>query len=210
QQYLREARNQRLDQQYLREARNQRLDQQISQNVQNDLRGVYGPNNDQRILRIQNQRRNQLVFSDSQSRIIVNFVNQVEDVLNRLRSINVENIEVLNRTSRTNFLNNLKEGTEVIETLERQSDIVPLLYNTTDRCDSNYRPFLPLRKFEVELVLDYLDYVKEGKAQQTNDYHTITGERPTRITEFFEENAGCFAPPERKSQMIARGDRSSR
>ncbi|CAG8814519.1 22364_t:CDS:2, partial [Dentiscutata erythropus] len=43
--------------------------------------------------------------------------------------------------------------------------------------------------------LESLDYIREGKADHvSDDYKKITGEKPTRIKSFFEDNAESFRP----------------
>ncbi|RIB10927.1 hypothetical protein C2G38_147363 [Gigaspora rosea] len=88
-----------------------------------------------------------------------------------------------------------RDAVEVIENIQKSLDVVPFLLDGRHRHDRHPQPFLPLSKYEIELILEGLDYVKEGKADHTSDdYKKITGEKPTRIKSFFEDNAESFRP----------------
>ncbi|CAG8492930.1 14328_t:CDS:2 [Gigaspora rosea] len=115
-------------------------------------------------------------------------VDTMRDIIARLKSIDIERFE-LDAQDRLIVLSNIKDAVEVIENIQKSLDVVPFLLDGRHRHDRHPQPFLPLSNLEG------LDYVKEGKADHTSDdYKKITGEKPTRIKSFFEDNAESFRP----------------
>ncbi|CAG8615603.1 19809_t:CDS:2, partial [Cetraspora pellucida] len=170
------------------------VDRQTS--CRNQYGNQYAPNRNALALqdRITGQSRFKDVQEERFNRNIAAFVNTMRDIIARLKNIDIERFE-LDAQERLFILSNIKDAVEVIENVQRSLDVVPFLLDERRRRDRHPRPFLPLSKYEIELILDVLDYVKEGKADRvSDDYKRITGKKPTRIKSFFEDNAESFRP----------------
>ncbi|KAG9290403.1 hypothetical protein G9A89_007134 [Geosiphon pyriformis] len=71
----------------------------------------------------------------------------------------------------------------------------------------NYqRPYLPLRRTDVQLILDTFDFIQEGYGRSTRDVREITGRDPEPLYNFFEENKEDFET-ERDGGRFGRGRR---
>ncbi|KAF0354249.1 NADP-binding protein [Gigaspora margarita] len=165
-------------------------------NRQFSARNYYGPNRN--ALGMQDKVTGSGRYRDVQeerfNRNVAACVDTMRDIIARLKSIDIERFE-LDVQDRLVILSNIKDAVEVIENIQKSLDVVPFLLDERHRHDRHPRPFLPLSKYEIELILERLDYVKEGKADHvSDDYKKITGEKPTRIKSFFEDNSESFRP----------------
>ncbi|KAG9290400.1 hypothetical protein G9A89_007131 [Geosiphon pyriformis] len=48
--------------------------------------------------------------------------------------------------------------------------------------------FLPIKEFEIEKILDLIEYARENKVSPTDDIRRINGREPESLEEFFREN----------------------
>ncbi|CAG8595559.1 11575_t:CDS:2 [Diversispora eburnea] len=118
-------------------------------------------------------------------RTVLEFVNDLKGVIERLKRIDLEKLEVLDNTNKAIMIGIIKEGIESIEVLERNLDVIPFLINTANNRRRYPKPFFPLK----------------GKARATDDYNRITGKRASKIKTFFEDNANCFTPHRRQRDI---------
>ncbi|CAJ0750544.1 6369_t:CDS:2, partial [Entrophospora sp. SA101] len=113
-------------------------------------------------------------------------LNGLEEVSNRIKRSGIEQIQVLNSENRTIVLDEVKNCIEMLQVC------IPsriFNFNTLDhkhRRGHYPRPFLPLNHIQIDMICDYLEYIKHGDAEQTDDVHKITGQSPTSIKIFFE------------------------
>jgi uncharacterized protein YbjT (DUF2867 family) len=124
---------------------------------------------------------------------------QIVAALEQLRRFEVERILNLNVDMRVPFLGELNQA------VERFTDIVqPISTDLTRRIDVSRRndvypaPFYPLHQTEIELVLDVLEWIKEGNAgRPTGDVRKITHREPEPIESFLRVNIFTFGIPKR-------------
>ncbi|CAG8553318.1 29308_t:CDS:2, partial [Racocetra persica] len=163
---------------------------------QSSVRNQYGPHRNAMGLqeKIAGPGRYKDVHEERFNRNITAFVNTMRDIIARLKNIDIERFE-LDVQERLFILTNIKDAVEVIENVQRSLDVVPFLLDGRNRRDRHPMPFLPLPHFEIDMLLDTLDYVKDGKADHvSDDYKKITGKKPTRVKSFFENNSESFRP----------------
>nr|CAG8545307.1 9880_t:CDS:2 [Entrophospora candida] len=122
-------------------------------------------------------------------------LNGLEEVANRIKRSGIEQLQVLNSENRMIVLDEVKNCIEMLQVC------IPsriFNFNTLDhkhRRGHYPRPFLPLNRIQIDMICDYLEYIKHGNAEQTDDVHKITGQSPTSIKIFFEDNSDAFRPP---------------